>query len=107
MTKEKLRPKASPPRKLLKSFSCPRIRGTWDSLSKACVMKRPRTKSGESIVNLEGFQPRAAKRHWYLVANRISAVIYHDNNAHFQFIQRFSNKKGKRPEIQLDSDRPG
>lgn len=47
-------------------------------------------------------------RSWYVVARRTEAVIYkEDAQHHFQFVYRLVNPRGRKPEIELDSDRPG
>lgn len=54
-----------------------------------------------------GFDPKFV-RHWYLVANRVGAVIYAGGlGRNFHFVSRLSNPKGKLTESQLVADRPG
>jgi protein required for attachment to host cells len=56
-------------------------------------------------------QPTHSKKHvkkWYLLANRISAVIYEDiPHETFKFVERMKNPSGHLTEGQMDSDRPG
>ncbi|MEK6579514.1 MAG: host attachment protein [Bdellovibrionota bacterium] len=49
------------------------------------------------------------KDRWYLVANRVDAVIYRDRpkGRRFQFVERFTNPSSKLMEADLDSDRAG
>jgi protein required for attachment to host cells len=53
-------------------------------------------------------RPKKAKHRWYVLANRVGAVIYEDlPDAPFHFVERMTNPKGHALEGQLDSDRPG
>ncbi|MGZ3693898.1 MAG: host attachment protein [Bdellovibrionota bacterium] len=55
----------------------------------------------------KGFDPKF-ERHWYLVANRVEAVLYAGRiGKDFHFLRRFSNPKGKLTELQLVADKPG
>lgn len=50
----------------------------------------------------------SVKTRWYVVANRVEAVLYRDRPEHpFEFVERLSNPKGRLTEAELDSDRPG
>lgn len=54
-----------------------------------------------------GFDPKLIK-HWYVVANRIEALIYEGQlNGSFRFVRRMKNAKGKLTELELVADRPG
>jgi protein required for attachment to host cells len=65
-----------------------------------------RTVSGNYVRN--PVQPKKSKIRWYLLANRVGAVIYEDQpDAPFSFVERMKNPKGHALEGQLDSDRPG
>jgi protein required for attachment to host cells len=55
----------------------------------------------------KGFDPKFV-RHWYLVANRIEAVVYAGRiGKDFHFVKRLKNPKGKLTETQLVADKPG
>ena len=55
----------------------------------------------------KGFEPKLVK-HWYLVANRVEALVYEGKlGKDFRFRKRLRNPKGKLTELQLVSDRPG
>jgi len=65
-----------------------------------------RTVSGNYVRN--PVSPKKTKIRWYLLANRVSAVLYEDlPEAPFSFVERMKNPKGHALEGQLDSDRPG
>ncbi|MGZ3712208.1 MAG: host attachment protein [Bdellovibrionota bacterium] len=55
----------------------------------------------------KGFDPKFV-RHWYLVANRIEALIYEgDLNGKFRFVKRHRNPRGKLMEQELVADKSG
>jgi protein required for attachment to host cells len=55
----------------------------------------------------QGFDTQFVK-HWYLVANRVDAIIYEGKlDGEFHYVKRFRNPKGKLTELQLVADRPG
>lgn len=55
----------------------------------------------------KGFHPTFV-RQWYLVANRVEAVIYTGVlGKDFRFVKRMKNPKGKLTETQLAADKPG
>jgi protein required for attachment to host cells len=55
----------------------------------------------------KGFDPKVF-RHWYLVANRVEAVVYAgEMGRNFHFVKRLNNPKGKLTETQLVADKPG
>ena len=55
-----------------------------------------------------GYLNLSQKTKWYVIASRVSAVIYTNGSDHkFHFLDRLSNPQGCLREIDLDSDKPG